>query len=146
MNAKKKPSFRNAPPEKAARKTADPNSFLDRTASWATSRLDRDSQWGWGGISCDEFWQEILPKLTSFESMFWKDIRGNGNNHFIPTNKIIHGAQKRLEELGYNDCGYLFSLHLTGIKRVWGILENGILKIIWYDPKHEIYPSLLKHT
>jgi len=28
---------------------------------------------------------------------------------------------------------------LTGIQRLYGILENGVFKVVWFDQNHEIY-------
>lgn len=35
----------------------------------------------------------------------------------------------------------LFSLRLTARERLYGILNNGVFYVLWYDPCHEIYES-----
>ena len=80
---RKEPSLKNPPPKKGARKSADPNSYLSQTVSWAVSRLDRDSRWGWNGIPIDEFWNDIISKLRDFETMYWREIKCGGKSHSI---------------------------------------------------------------
>jgi len=37
----------------------------------------------------------------------------------------------------------LVSLRLSGKERVWGILQENALLLLWWDPGHEICPSIL---
>lgn len=61
------------------------------------------------------------------------------NSHHIPMHKLIKEAQGRATELGiYED--ELLSLRLDGTHRVFGILTDGVLDIIWFDRDHEICP------
>ena len=149
MNAKgrnqRKPKAKQIPSHKNIRKSVDPSDFFKKEASWAVRRLDRNGQWGWDSVSLGEFYQAIHPKLRDFESMTWQEII-SGGSHNIEVYKLITDAQKRLEVLNLNDLEELFSLRLEGVKRIWGILERGILHIIWYDPKHEVYVVPKRYT
>lgn len=87
-----------------------------------------------------------MDKLSSYEGMTWAEIQSASggktkgtNNHFAYISKLDKEAQKRAMEL-HLDVDELFSLRLTGTLRLYGILENGIFSIIWYDQNHEIYP------
>ena len=42
-------------------------------------------------------------------------------------------AVSRLDE-------YLWSYHLGGEHRVWGILTDNVFYLLWNDPEHKIYP------
>ena len=119
-------------------------SFIDRTPAWRIGTLDEEGPWGWNKVSQDLFLEEILPKLKNFETMTWESII-NGS-HEVPVNNIISKAKKRLSEIKQEDIDSLFSLRLTGEKRIWGIRVCNILNILWWDPKHEVCPSTLKHT
>ena len=89
------------------------------------------------------FVEVIIPKLSAYEKMTWAEIKGPSHN--VSCDKCIKDAQKELQDLHiYYD--EIFSLRLTGEKRIWGILEKGVLNILWYDEKHEICPSHKKHT
>lgn len=103
---------------------------------------------------CDPFgWREIdgkllleiREKLKSFESMKLSEIIGK-DNHPVEVSRLCKRAQDRLDELHLDDIEQLLSLHLTGPKRVWGILEHNVVILLWWDPNHEICPSLKKHT
>jgi hypothetical protein len=78
-------------------------------------------------------WQEILSATGG---------RSHGNNsHNISVSELIKEARDRLAEINLDDVDELFSLRLEGKIRIWGMLDNDVLKILWYDPKHEICPQ-----
>jgi len=120
-----------------------PNSEQEKPA-WQFYQLDWDGPWG-----CVDAkkWQEILQKLGHFETRTWADIKSDGNNHAVEIqNSPNPSVPKRLLEIHLDDIDELFSLRLSGKERVWGILEGHILKILWWDPNHEVWPSTKKHT
>jgi hypothetical protein len=144
-NRLKHPPKAEKEPQKRKIRQKDSIDFVKKEASWAVGRIDKCCSWGWENITLDGLWGDIHSKLKSFESMNWASIMQNGS-HFVEVNKLIPEAQKRLSELRIDDLDELFSLHLTNTKRIWGILDNGVLSIIWYDPSHKICPSPKKHT
>ena len=77
--------------------------------------------------------------------MMWKEILGR-DSHEVSVEAISKAAQKRLSEIKLDDFERLVSLRFMGSERLWGIKINNILKIIWWDPNHEVYPSKKKHT
>lgn len=121
-----------------------PNSYFSWNPSWNFSKCDFEhSKWS---LQNSDVFQEIIPKLISFERRTWGDIISDRkHNHWIDTSKLTKEAQDRLLEIQlFNDS--LFSLHLTGTLRLFGYIENGVYYIVWYDPNHEICPSPKKHT
>lgn len=90
----------------------------------------------------------IRTKLGFFESMTINQIfvEGRHINHSVQRDKLCPEAQKRLKELRLDDIDELHSLHLTGKQRVWGILSENVIALLWWDPEHKICPSPLKHT
>ncbi len=118
---------------------------IDDSPVWRVSTLDMDGPWGWENIDKTHFFKRILPKIQNFESMMWKEILGR-DSHPVNVEQISKAAQKRLTELRLDDFQTLVSLRFTGKERLWGVKSQNILKIIWWDPNHEVYPSLLKHT
>lgn len=118
---------------------------LDQNPVWHIGAIDLDGPWGWTEIEKEFFFREILPKVQNLESMFWKDILSR-NSHEVNVSQISSFAQKRLIQLRLDDTETLISLRLTGKQRIWGIRIGNILKILWWDPNHEVYPSKLKHT
>lgn len=69
----------------------------------------------------------------------------NTSNHNVPGDDLIKDARSRLGKLQIHE-DEIFSLSLDNKEQLWEILDAGIFRIIWYDPKHEICPSKKKHT
>ena len=113
--------------------------------SWHIRTLDKEGPWGWKQINALTLWGDVFSKLSNFETMQWSEIL-NRNNHAIPISRICPNAQNRLREINQDDTDEIVSLHLTGKKRIWGIRDRHILKVLWWDPDHTICPSLKKHT
>lgn len=120
---------------------------------WQLSLMDSDHDWGWDKIGKDRWVNEILPKLSHFESMTWDEIlkasggrtRGN-NNHPVQVGSLIKKAQKRLCDIGQDDIEELFSLRLEGQTRVYGIRQGRVMKLLWFDFNHEIYTVTKRNT
>ena len=108
--------------------------------------MDKEGKWGQAALK-GSWWDEIYSKLQNFESMTWAAIfeqsggRSRGtNSHEVPVSKLGREAQKRLRSMGY-EVDSIFSLRLKGLVRIYGIREGAVLKILWFDKKHEIYPT-----
>ena len=142
----KKPSHRENPSEKKYPRGGEKAEKIVDLISWHIRIIDRGGQWGWTKIdNLNTLWGDIFSKMSNFETMKWSEIL-NRNNHPILVSEICHKAQKRLKELKQDDVDEIVSLHLTGTKRIWGIRDQNILKILWWDPDHTVYPSIKKHT
>ncbi len=120
------------------------SSFCARPV-WSFSRLDCDYK-KWGLHHTDKLFEEVITKLKDLEGMNWNDImqaaggRNHGtNSHFEDVADLIPEAQKRWRQLGLEEYDQVFSLRLTGTHRLYGILLDGVLSIVWYDQNHEIY-------
>ena len=105
--------------------------------------LDKGGNWSFKGISDQEWWDAILPKLQGFESMTWAEImsaaggKSKGtNSHPVKCKNLSRNAQKRLKKIGLNDVSELFSLRLSGTVRIYGIRDGRALKLLWYDRDH----------
>lgn len=122
-----------------------PNSFDKFEPSWKFNLIDNAGPWGWNNINTDEIWDILSNQINQKEHINWSTLKEAGS-HNIEISKLTKEAQKRLTEIGYNDIDELFSLRLSGKERIWGIRDRFALKIIWWDPKHEVCPSNKKHT
>lgn len=136
---------------KVPKNIEDPDSYLKKTPVWVFKRCDREHE-KWSLNKCDNFYEDILDKLISFESMTWSEImsaaggRTSGtNSHFELISEMVKEAQRRAMELKL-DVDQLFSLRLEGKKRLYGIIDNGKFYIVWYTSDHDIYLSNKKHT
>jgi hypothetical protein len=125
---------------------ADP-STNHLSPSWRVARLQLVDPYGWHEIGAAKL-LEIRAKLANFESMTWNDIvvRGKKRNHTVGISEIRKDAQLHLSSLNLYDLDEVVSLHLTGTERVWGYREGAVLHVLWWDPDHQICPSLPKHT
>ena len=118
---------------------------MDQNPVWQVGILDVDGPWGWNTIEKELFFKNILPKVINFETMFWKEILKR-YNHEVQVSEISPKAQMRLTQLDLDNTESLVSLRLSGSERIWGIRVDNILQILWWDPNHQVYPSLKKHT
>lgn len=153
MSAKgkqKKPKWSEANqphPTKTPTHRIDPDAYMKNNPSWRISMLEVQDPYGWHRVD-ENTLHNIRIKLRDFESMTWNEIlvRDRSRNHRINKIRLSDDAKKRLKQLNQDDIDELVSLHLTGIKRVWGIWDKGVLKLLWWDPYHEVYPYKKKHT
>lgn len=88
----------------------------------------------------------VLSRLKNFESMTWREIDGNTGSHGVSLSSLSKEARDRLEEIRQDDAPELFSLRITGAARVWGILDEEVFRVLWWDPNHQVCPSIKKHT
>ena len=87
-----------------------------------------------------------MEKLANFETMTWTQIKSSGS-HTVGAEGIIKAARTRLTERKLEEwADHLTSLRLSGKERIWGFLRSDVFHVLWWDPKHEVYPSKKKHT
>lgn len=116
------------------------------TFSWSVASADFDGPFGWHVTDTKLVFDDVIPKLKSFETMTWAQIDGPSGSHFISFDSLCKAAQDRLKHLQRQDIEQMFSLRLTGPKRIYGVREGATLEIIWWDPDHQICPSEKKGT
>lgn len=87
--------------------------------------------------------QYIRGKLAQFETMTWSEIlvSAKKQNHAIEVPSLCREARQRLDERKLL-LDQVVSLRLSARERVFGYLENGVLVLLWWDPAHQICPSL----
>ena len=66
-------------------------------------------------------------------------LRDTGS-HPIPIAQLDKLARDRLSEIEQDDLDELFSLRLTGEKRIWCIRNEMVMRVLWWDPSHQVYP------
>jgi len=60
-------------------------------------------------------------------------------HHHMPVEEICRAAQAQLEEKKLADTESLVSLRIGKSERVWGILQQSSLLLLWWDPQHLVY-------
>jgi hypothetical protein len=108
---------------------------------WRVSDIDWDGPLGWSQATCEELLKEVVPRLHDLESMKWGEVEGKTGSHFVEVTNIAPGAQERLVKIRRDEQAQLFSLRVTGRMRLWGIRDIAILRLLWWDPNHEVCPS-----
>ena len=146
-NKNKKPKYKNNPSFDKKPRIRDIADTNQQTISWQFSKIDLSGEWCCKNIDSTTLWDFIFNKIKSFETMTWAEIYiDEKNNHDVAKNKLTPKAQKRLREINQADIDSLFTLHLSGLRRIWGIRDGRALQILWYDSKHNVCKSNLKNT
>lgn len=134
---------------KQAKSLENPDSFMSRQPSWCFKRLDENSAWG----LCPSDFSVVISHLVNFERMTWSEIfkqthdGGRSSNHYIPPGSMCDKARKRFYDLHLDEyADNVYSLRISNKIRIFGLLNDGVFSLLWYDTKHEICPSNLKHT
>ena len=142
------PKVRQEPLEKKTPRISpdtSPESFMNKKPVWRLGIMDFEGPWSWKKINRISLLETIHEKLKNFETMTWAEIEGP-KHHLSSVSKFCKKAKDRLTTIKLDDYDVLFSFRLTGEKRVWGIRENEVLKILWWDPKHEVCPAPKRYT
>jgi hypothetical protein len=112
--------------------------------AWRIGAMEMCDPFGWHALDAGQL-LEIRDKLKSFESMTWGAIIGP-QSHGVSTESLCKDARDRLAALRLDELEELFSLRLSGKERIWGVLEHNVLILLWWDPDHQVCPSLKKNT
>ena len=146
-HSKKQAQKINMPPEGKKPRASHPPTFNQYCPSWRLQKLDWKSCYGWHDIDRKSL-KEIRDKLKAYESMTWDEILigSKKQNHTVPCYKLSKTARKRLQVLQLDDVDELISLRVGGKGRIWGIRQQSVLLLLWWDPEHEVCPSPKKHT
>ena len=128
---------------KTAKATEKPDEYWRRFPAWRIARVEFIAPWGWHELTAEQV-RAIHSKLSEFERMTWDEIliRSKKQNHLVRVEIICKQARDRLGEIGYGDQERLVSLHFSGRERVWGALSDGVMTVLWWDPRLEICPCL----
>ena len=124
----------------------DLQQYDDYTPIWSFKKIDCGSKWCWNCLDPIIF-KGTLQKLKEIETQKWSQIKASKKlHHTIEVNNLTQDAKSRLIKLQYDELEELFSLHLGGKFRVYGIRVGVTLELLWFDKEHEIYPTHKKHT
>jgi hypothetical protein len=126
--------------KKQPKVASDPQAYYHRSPSWRFTRAEMVDPFGWHEITNDEL-HDVRVKLIEFERRTWAEIlvADEANNHGIKTYKLCLEARQRLKELNIA-VDEVHSLRLTAKNRVFGIMDNGVFEVLWWDPEHQICP------
>jgi hypothetical protein len=121
-----------------------PRTFEDCHLAWRFSCADRDGPWPWSAIT-DSDARMLLDKFASFETMSHNSgLTAIRSEHSPDT--LSRAAQDRLRAIQRDDVERLYSWHFGNRPRLWCAEYGGMMCILWWDPRHEVYPVGKKHT
>ncbi len=116
--------------------------------AWRVGRLEVVEPYGFQRANTKEL-LKVLKALKHCEGTTWDDIlvRNKKHNHAVDCGGLSKPAKDRLDELNL-DVDELVSLGqgLGKKLRIWGIREQHVLHLLWFDPEHLVCPSKKKHT
>jgi len=140
----KQPTFnQSVQTAKTAKAAVDPDAYLDRQPTWRMGMLELCDPYGWHELNLTGV-SKIQERLKAFESMTWREILFPHNtthrpHHPMPVSKICVKAQARLLTIA-PDVDELMSLRISQACRVWGIMNQEVCELIFWDPEHQLYP------
>lgn len=126
--------------------TEDPD-FWGSNPSWQIGILQTKGPFGWGVLD-EAALHKIRERLANLETMTWREIliKSKKQHHTIRVAALPGENQKRLREIGQHDVDRLVSLRVSSRERIFGILDKAVLRLLWWDPEHQVYPSSKRRT
>ena len=119
----------------------DSDSSGDRLC-WRFRHVDHDGPWGFDRMTGDEL-AGLMRSLAGFETMTMAEAFNGGHPgkdydiEEIPTVQ----ARERLDAIGLADMTKISRFRLTGTQRLYGFRVANVFHVVWWDPRHEIWPS-----
>lgn len=141
------------PPE--VRTSGDADAWKASTIIIHLSGFDSDGPWGFVAVKEYNNWKKILKTLESYQTMTWAEllsasgsVKSGTNHHEISSERLSKLAQDRMNEISINE-DTVFSFHIEGRLRLYGIRDRAVCRIIWVDPWHNdvsraVCPSVRK--
>lgn len=115
--------------------------------AWRLKSIDFDGPWCPKSMSPDDLLR-VLTRIGNLETMTWQEILvgARKENHAIKISDLSKEAQARLATLKLDDVDDVISLRVTGRERIFGIRFGSVVRLLWWDPEHQVCPSTKKHT
>lgn len=117
---------------------------------WTRDRADVEGSWTWGPRSSlnDSWDMELHPFLVEYSNKTWLQIydeRTGGQQRrqkhiYYEVWQICREAQQRLIEIERDDVDTVFRFRMENLKRLYGVVQEHVFHVLWWDPDHKIYP------
>ncbi len=112
---------------------------------WRFSISDRGGPFSWDSITENDR-KAVWIRLGEFERMTIRQLKEAKSHHIVPQSRLSVDAKDRLRQLKLDDIDELCSFRVTGERRLWCIKHENIYALLWWDPKHKVYPVSKKRT
>lgn len=120
---------------------------------WVFDNVDKSGKFAFNIHRADFDHKIILERLLSYSTMKWSDVKRQthddrkSKHHYLDYERMSSEAKERITAKKFEeDVDSIYSFALNNIIRVIGIRDGCKFHVVWYDPKHEFYPSKKKHT
>lgn len=136
----KRPANQRRPRSKKQPQSPAELDYRKLSVHWSFKIMDLTCCWSDETYNGDTFC-EIAAHLRDFEGRTWGQIESDrSRQHPVWRDRLILDAQKRLSQIKQDDVDSLWRFRFTGQKRLWGIRDGRVFKVIWWDPQHCICP------
>lgn len=118
--------------------------------SWCCTNADLKDSWSWGELRAwdPKEWDEIIhPPFKEFEKLTWQEVdshssdSGHKKHHSHDVADLCQEAQERWKALDFEQFDTIFRFRIGNVERVWGFILQAHFYIVWWDRRHNIYPT-----
>lgn len=134
-----KKNFNNKSQRKAVGGIREKTMPVNNKISWCFSLVDLDGPYGWTNCNSLDKILQAHAKLSEYELKSFEEL-GAADCHSVPTANFSPDARKRLKKIKMEDHEELYSFRITGPRRIYCVQEHRVMKILWYDLHHKVYP------
>jgi len=113
-----------------------------RRIAWRIGDAELEGPWPWTALTAADA-RRVHAFLSQMEKLTWDDACRGGTPR-IKLERVRDAPQAvkdRLIETQRDDVDELVNLRLSGVERVWGVRRGNACHILWWDPRHEVWPS-----
>jgi hypothetical protein len=122
-------------------------------AKWMDIGVSDDDSCGWTWKLTPADLKEALEFLTDMSVRRWGEIEADETgvrvrhkkHHDMSVAVLANCAQRRFEKhmsaVADSSYGSVFRFRYGGTKRIWGIRERTVFRVLWCDLDHAVYPT-----
>lgn len=144
MNQKRKvPKFAAAPSiskKPIISRWPTDNESRERIA-WRVGDAELVDPWPWTAISPEDA-VRVHRLLSDLEKMTWGEACQGGTK--VKLERLADAPPRVrhvLEDCQRDDVDHLVNIRLTGVERIWGVRRGNACHLLWWDPRHEVWPA-----
>lgn len=130
---------------KTPRTQQQPPNFRGGLIAWRFNAVDKAGPFAWTELNDPVAHKSVIEKFADFETMDEASLGANGC-HFIDVTDLSKAAQDRLVAIKLDDLDQLYSMRISGKVRVHCVHRPRYMRVLWYDPEHNVCPSQKKNT
>lgn len=126
-------------PEKYAVMHENPQNRRHLPIVWKFNKMNLNPIRKWDWFSKEQvILNSIFKKLGQIESNTFHELLQSKPHHYIPISELRKVAQHELEKLQIRGHESIFSIRITGPKRVFCLCDANEMSLLWLDLNHEV--------